>query len=179
MAGIEDLSPADAQAHALGKLLLSNPEVANQAKRLAKKANPALQLPEIDLEDALVRERNDSIAREKKIEDQLMAERVERRRAERNTDIVKAGFTVEEIEKIIVDEKCSYDTAMKLAAALRQTAEPSAPDIRSSTMIGEPLNLRPADDWKKLDKAGAQRLGLKLAHEMVDDFRKQRRAGAR
>jgi hypothetical protein len=176
MAGVEDLSGAELQAFQLGKLLLGNPEVRREAQRLAKKANPALQIPEIELEDRVTAERTERLASEKKLEEALMGERVARRKSERDAQIVAAGFTVEEIEKIIVDEKCSYETALKIAAMMRQTAEPTPPDVRHGTAPGEPINLRPGEDWKKLDRSGAKTLGLKLAHEMVDDLRKTRRA---
>jgi hypothetical protein len=176
MPGVEDLTGAELQAFRLGKLLLANPEVRRDAQRLAKKADPTLQIPEIELEDRVAKEREERLASEKKHEDELMKLRVESRKATRDAEIVAKGYTVEEIEKIIVEYGCTYEKAFAIAAMMRQTAEPTPPDVRSGSVPGEPLNLRPGEDWKKLDRAGARTLGLKLAHEMVDDLKKQRRA---
>lgn len=179
MAGIEDLSPAELRAFRLGKLLESNPEVRREALRLARKADPKLRIPELELEDRVDAERDARLKSEEKLEHQLMEERVARRKSERDAQIVAAGFTVDEIEKIIVDEKCSYETAMKLAELMKSTAEPSAGEVRTGAP-GEPIELRPGEDFRKLgtNVGGLRRLSASIAGQMIDQFRGRRRAAS-
>jgi hypothetical protein len=107
-----------------------------------------------------------------------MEERVARRKAERDAMISKAGFKIEDIEKIMVDRKCTVETAIHIAGLEQQTATPTSPEVRSGTVQGEPMDLRPDKDWKNLSKKQAERKGLTLAHEMVDAFRRDQRRSA-
>ena len=173
MAGIEDLSPADLKAFHLGRELMKNPEIHRQGLRLAKQANPALHFTEIELEDKIAQVEDNAKEREKKLADELMAERVERRRAEKNREIIAAGFTPEEIEAIIVAEKCSYATAMKLAAAEKRSAEPTAGDYRGGTPPGTPVEMRPTEEWRKLgtNTGGLRKHSAQVAADMINQFR--------
>lgn len=177
MAGIEDLTPAQLREFRLGQELMKDPAIRLQALRLAKAANPALHLPEVDLEDRIVKVTEDAKAREQKLSDELMTERVTRRQNERNAQIREAGFQVADIEKIIVDEKCSYETAMKLAAAERRSAEPTSSHTRGRHQH-EPIEMRPAEDWRKAGSAGTGGLRKKsaqVAAEMIDQLRSGQR----
>ena len=80
MAGIEDLDPESQKALRLGTMLLSNPEVSNKAKRLAREVDPKLRLPEIDLEDQINKLRDEQKAELEKRDKELMEERVRSRR---------------------------------------------------------------------------------------------------
>lgn len=178
MAGIEDLSGQELVQARLGKLLLETPEVRRDVLRLAKKANPKLNLPEVELEERLDAERADAIKREEKLEQQLMEERVARRKTERDAQIRAAGFTVEEIEKIIVDEKCTYETALKLAGLSKQTAEPTAGDVRfGANPPGTPVEMRPDKDWRKLQGSQLRQRSAEVAAEMINSAQKKWRAG--
>lgn len=174
MAGIEDLTPAQLKAFHLGAELVKNPEVYREGLRLAKRANPALQLPEIELEDKIAAVETRAQEREAKLENDLMTERVARRQGERNKQIIEAGFTVAEIEKIIVDEKCSYETAMKLASAERRSADPGPGEYRSGTHQGDPIEIRPDQDFRKAGASGIgalRKLSSKIAGDMINGFR--------
>jgi hypothetical protein len=179
MPGIEDLSPQDQQAHRLGTLLLrKNPDIAKRARRLAKEADPTLSVPDIELEDKIAEGQAASDKKLEKVEADLMTERVARRKAERDAQIVAAGFTVEEIEKIIVDEKCTYETALKIATLQQQTAEPTAGDVRhGGNPVHTPIDVRPDADWRKLggNKAALARRSHDVAATMITDFAKARR----
>jgi hypothetical protein len=179
MAGVDELNSAQQQALRLGEALLAHPEVRGDVQRLYKKVKPDAVIPELVLEERIEKVREDSDKKLEKFEQQLMEERVARRKAERDAMISKAGFTVEEIEKIMVDRKCTVETAIHIAGLERQTAEPSSPEVRTSTVQGEPLDMRPDKDWKNLSKKQAERKGLTLAHTMVDDFRREQRRTAR
>jgi hypothetical protein len=175
MAGIEDLTPQQLRAFHLGQELMKNPEIHRQGLRLAKKANPALVLPtEIELEDRIEAVNQGAKEREAKLEEQLMTERVARRQGERNKQITDAGFTVEEIEAIIVAEKCTYETAMKLAAAERRSAEPGPGEYRSGAHQGDPMEIRPDQDFRKAGASGIgalRKLSSKIAGDMINGFR--------
>jgi hypothetical protein len=180
MAGLEDLTPEQLRAFNVGKLLLeSDPEIKRSTLRLAKKANPKLNIPEVDLEDRLDAQDADARKREQKLSDELMAERVARRQSERNRQIEAAGFVVADIEKIIVDEKCGYETALKIAELQARTADPGPADIHHSNPIGMPVEMRPDKDWRKLDGAGLRKRSAQVASEMITGFRNARRPAAR
>jgi hypothetical protein len=176
MAGLEDLSPQDQQAHRLGKLLLEkNPEIARRAKRLAKEADPALRIPEIELEDQIAAATKDSQKRIDELEQRQIATDVERRRERFRAECTEQGLDPEAVEKIVVDEKCSTATAIKLALAQRQTAEPTAGDVFANPP-GTPIDMRPEKDVRKLAGGALRRWSADTAHAMVDQFRKTRRA---
>jgi hypothetical protein len=181
MPGIEDLSPQDQQAHRLGTLLLrKNPDIARRAKRLAREADPTLVVPELELEDQIAKSNQTQAEKLAAMETQLMEERVRNRKRDRDAQIKDAGYTVEEIEKIIVDEKCTYETALKIADLQRQTAEPAAGDVLHGGLPPHtPIDLRPDQDWRKLSGNALRRKSATVAHEMVDDLAKRRRAAAR
>lgn len=176
---LENLTADELRNFQLGKLLLENPEVAVEAKRLAKKANPKLQIPEIDLQDALAAQAADFQKKLEERDHKDMEHRVAVRKRERDAQIVAAGYTVDEIEKIIVAEKCSYETAMKIADLQRQVAEPSAADYLSGSTPGTPVEMRPGKDWSKLGNGDLRKKSAGIASEMINEMRKTRRQVAR
>ena len=178
MAGLEDLTPDERKAFNLGRLLLGNPEVRRESLRLAKKADPKLNLPEIEFEEQLNQVNEAAIKREQKLADDLMSERVARRQADRNRQIVEAGYKVEDIEAIIVREKCTYETAMKIADLEARTADPGPADVQHGHAVGTPVEMRPEGDWRKLNGAGLRKRSAQIAGEMINNFRGRRPARA-
>lgn len=178
--GLEDLTPEQRRQLQLGEILLSNPEVAKSSLRLAKKAKPELRLPEIDLEDAIAAEAQKREEWQEKQEQREIEQRVEHRRREHAQAAKDAGFTQEEIEKIVVDEKCSFETALRLANLQRETAVPGAADTayggRSPSYARD---IRPDADLRKKSPSELRRWGLNTAHEMLDDYMKRARGGQR
>lgn len=176
---LEDLTPDERRALNLGRELLANPEVRNDAFRLAKRANPKLNIPEIDLEDRIAASEAAALKREQRLSDDLMAERVQRRKTERDAQIIAAGYTVADIEKIIVDEHCSYETAMKIADLQSRTADPTPDNLRSGHVVGEAVEMRPDGGWHKLNGAGLRKKSAQVASEMISGFRNSRRLAPR
>jgi hypothetical protein len=175
--GLEDLSPKDLEAINLGRRLMGNPESRLEALRLARKLDPNLKTPELDIHDSIAASEDRARKREEKIEGDLMAERVARRQGERNKQITDAGLEVAAVEAIIVEEKCSYETAMKLALAEQRSAEPTAGDVRSGNVQGTPIEIRGDADFRKAGSFGVgalRKLSSKLAGEMIDGFRGRR-----
>jgi hypothetical protein len=163
----------------LGALLLKNPEIALEAKRLAKKADPTLQIPEVDIDDRIAAAAKESQKSVEKLENELVAERVARRKTERDAQITAAGFKVDDIEKIIVDRKCTYETALHIAELERRTSEPTTADNNFSNPPGTPIEMRPEKTWRGLFGGALRQKSADLAHDMVNQFRNTRRAGAR
>src|SRR4029077_9792702 len=114
--GLESLTPEQAKALQLGSLLLNtNPDIARDAKRLALKANPKLNIPELELEDRIDKATARSPEKIEELEQRLITQDVNARRELFRSDCTKQGLDPDEVEKIVVDEKCSPATAIKLA----------------------------------------------------------------
>jgi hypothetical protein len=178
MAGIEDLSPDDRRALAAGqKLLKANPDIVHRAKKLLKEADPTLRFPELEIEERVESHVKANDKKVEELEQELIKERVTRRQSERNAEIASKGFKVADIEKIIVDRKCSYETAMHIAQLEQQTAEPTAGDVRhGGNAPHSPIELRPAADWRKLQGNDLRRKSAEVAGQMIDEFTRARRA---
>lgn len=174
----ENLTPAEAQALRLGSLLLQkNPDIALKAKRLAKEADPTLNIPEVDIDDRMHAVVKPALDRADKLEQELVAERVARRQTERNAQIRERGLKVEDVEKIIVDEKCTYETAMKIAELQARTSEPTPGDLPfRGNPPHTPIDMRPDKDVRKLQGNSLRKWSSDLAHNMVDQLRGRRTA---
>lgn len=175
---LEDLSPAEQQQLRLGKLLLeSNPEIALDAKRLAKKADPRLRLPEVDLQDQIEGLKKNNQEMEQKLERQRIEDRVAARERAAKQQIEEAGFTPEEIEKIVKDEDLHGEnavrTAIKLANASRQSAEPGPMGVN----YAGPLEIRGDPNLRKMSPGDLRRWSDKTGHDMINDFHKRIRSG--
>lgn len=179
---LEDLSPAELQQLRLGKLLLeSNPEIAMDAKKLARRADPRLRLPEVDLEEKLEAERKARAELEDRIERQRIEDRVTERERAAKKLIEDSGYTPEEIEKIVKDEElhgeAGIKTALKLAQLQREAAAPGAIEVGGGANHPGPRDMRGDPDWRKLSAGGMRRKASELGHQMIDEFwRKQRGA---
>ena len=88
--------------------------------------------------------------------------------------IEDAGFTLEEVEKIVAAEHCSLDTALRLAQLQRESAEPGAADYSGP----RPMEVRPDADWRKLgtDVGALRRRSAEIAHQGIDDLLRRQRA---
>lgn len=175
MAGIEDLTPQQLKWLRYGELVLEakDQEVVDAAKRLARKVKPDLHLPEIDLEDKINAEKKAREEWEEKQEDKRRDEHLRQRRAEEAQKSRDAGFDPEEIEKIVIDEKCSFPTALKLASAMRESAVPGPASFSS----GLPLNRTQDGDinWRKLTPADARRKGQEIFRDGLTDMMRRQR----
>lgn len=183
MPGIEDLSPQDQQAHRLGALLLrKNPDIARRAKRLAREADPTLVVPELDLEDQITKAGEKQAEKVAELEQRLIEQDVANRRAAFRAECKEKGLDPAEVEKIVVAEKCSTATAIKIADMQRQTAEPAAGDVQhGGNPPHTPIDMRPEQDWRKLggNRGALMRKAADVAHSMIDGFNKARRVAAR
>lgn len=174
---IETLTPQQLKHLRYGEMVLEakDPKIVDEAKRLARKVDPNLHLPEVDLDDKIAAEAKKREEWEEKWEEKRREERFNQRREEEARKSREAGFEPEEIEKIVVEEKCSFPTALKLAALQRETAMPGP----ASYSTGFPLD-RTKDgdfDWRKASQADRQRKGLEIAHKGIEDMLRRARGG--
>jgi hypothetical protein len=168
MPSLEELTPEQQdQALKLFAFVKQNPEVEKQIRREAKKKNPNMSAPDIDLEDALAQQRED-------FEAKLDAERKERldflqveRRKEAHSKIRSAGLDPDEVEKAMVDESIgNYDTAIRYVSAQKKLA-PSTPE--SITPMTMPEN---KDLWKNKEM-----FARKAAFEAINELKAKRSFG--
>lgn len=177
---LENLSPQDRNFLEAGKKLFTHPELRREAQRLYKKAQPDAHFPELAIDERIEGVEKSAREREAKLEEQLLRERIERRQAERRAQMKDKGYDPERIEKIIVDYNLSaaepekaYDFAMRIADAEGKQAEPSAAEYNAGP---KPVDLRPEKDIRNLSSSQLRSWGATKASEMINDFRKGRRA---
>lgn len=179
---VEDLTPQQQQQLRLGQLLLeTNPDIALDAKKLARKADPKLRLPEVDLEEKIEKLHKENKELEDKIERQRIEDRVNAREREAKKQIEDAGFSLEEIEQIVKNEdlhgSSGIATALKLARLQREAAAPGSFEVTGSR-AGPRGDMRGDPEWRKLSPGDMRRKASEMGHQMIDDFWKKQR-GAR
>lgn len=179
MADLESMTPQERAMFIAGKALFTHPELSKEAKRLYKRAHPEVNFPELDMEDQIAAVRKEESEKREKLENDLLRESLERKRADRRRQMQSDGYDPDEIEKLIVEwgiagnaTEDAYQRACKLADLQRQSAEPSAPDV-----LGPRANqdLRPEKEWRNLTPQALANKSAALAHDMIDQFRKERR----
>jgi hypothetical protein len=136
---LEDMT-ADERNSKILQRLMNHPEVGREAKRLWKKVEPAANFPDLDLEDQVTKatqELNDKVA---KLEQEQLEGRVLANRAANHKLVRDAGFDVEQVEKVMTDEKiANYETAIKY---LRGQSALAPPTPEAVTPIRMPDNLK-------------------------------------
>ena len=171
----EDLSDEDRKSLGLGQLLrqAKDPAAQEEWKRLAKKINPNLQFPELELTDkfdALTKRQSDW---EEKQEERKTEERTARRHEQEARKAEAAGFKVEDIQKLATDMGIgSFDAALEFAQLQRDSAEPTAASYGRGPR--GPAEIIPSD-WRKMTPAERVRHGQRLAHEGISDMLRRMR----
>lgn len=169
MSSLEDLSPEQQQAALrLFAFVKQNPEIEKTIRREAKKKNPNLSAPDIELEDALARQKEEFEAKLKERDDQAIAQLQQQRRAEAHAKIKSAGLDPDEVEKAMVDESIgNYDTAIKYVKAQKNLASPTPESVTPMTL----------PDSKELwsDK---NKFARSAAFEAINELKAGRRLGS-
>jgi transcriptional regulator of met regulon len=128
MPTLGDMTPEQrAQAAQLFTFVKANPDIEKEIRRKAKEKNPAMHAPDIEIEQALKKQREE-------IEAELAKDRQERldtikaeRRKEAHALIRTAGLDPEAVEKVMVDENIgNYQTAINYILAQKKLA-PATP----------------------------------------------------
>ena len=127
MASLEDLTPEQQeQALRLFAFVKQNPDVEKTIRREAKRKNPNMSAPDLDLEDALAKQREEFDAKLKEQEEKATTQMLQQRRAEHHARIRSEGLDPDEIEKLMESESIgNYDTAIKYAKAQKSLAPPT------------------------------------------------------
>jgi hypothetical protein len=173
MAGVEELTGADLEAHRIGKALLSKPEIRRQVQRLYKTANPTAVIPELEAEDALIAERDANDKRFRTLEEDNLKLRVKQRETERKEQCAKEGVEYDDVCKLVLEEHCSFETAIKLLKLQQQTAEPTAGEVNGGSAPGTPAELLPGDEFRKAggNVTALRRVSAKVAGDLINQMR--------
>lgn len=172
MADLESMTAQERAIFEAGTALFQNPEVSKETKRLYKKINPKANFPELEIEDQIAKVKEEASAREKKMEEDLLRERTERRLETRRAEMRAKGYDPDRIEKIIVDYGAKdYETAMKIADMESRSAEPTAPEIAGPV----PVDMRPEKEWKGMNVSQLRNKSASMAADLINGFRKNKR----
>ena len=127
MASLEDLSPEQQeQALRLFSFVKQNPEIEKSIRREAKKKFPNMAAPDLELEEALAKQKEEFEAKLRERDEQATARMLQQRRAEAHEKIRSAGLEPDEVEKLMESESIgNYDTAIKYAKAQKSLAPPT------------------------------------------------------
>jgi len=168
MASLEDLTPEQQdQAMRLFSFVKANPDIEKNIRREAKKKNPNMAAPDIELEDALAKQREEFQAELKKRDEASLSQLHVTRRAEAHARIKSAGLDPEEVEKTMVDASISnYDTAINYVRAQKQLA-PATPESIT------PMSLPSGKDlW-----ANKNEFAKRTAFDAINELKAGRRLG--
>lgn len=162
---LEELTPQQRAHLALGQSLMGNPETADDARRLLRKADPKFKAPDLELQDKLDKERQDRLDGEKKLREDIETDRRNVWYAETQRKVAAAGLDIKAVEKIMTDRQiANYDTAIEFLQSQQQIASPTHDSV---TPMAMPDN---KDLWKDPKKTARD-----IAHGMINEFRTQRR----
>lgn len=103
--------------------LLSDPETSKKARRLVKEKDPNFNAPDLELEDALIKESKARDEEIKKLREEREADKLASQHQEAEAKMRAAGFDPGDIWKIIKDDRVgSIDVAIELARSRAQAA---------------------------------------------------------
>jgi len=164
---LEDMSEAERNSEVL-KRMMNHPELGNEAKRLWKKIEPKARFPELEIDDRVTAATKELQEKIDALEAKGLEERVRANREANHKMIREAGLDVEQVEKVMTDEKIAkYETAINYLKGQHALAPPT-PD--SVTPIRMP------DDLKDIQKNPAAWARAK-AHEAINELKQRRTVG--
>jgi hypothetical protein len=136
MPSLEDLTPEQQeQALRLFSFVKQNPDVEKSIRRAAKAKNPNMSAPDIELEDALSKQRQEFEEKLKERDERETAQILQLRRIEAHQRIKAAGLDPEEVEKLMESESIgNYDTAIKFMNAQKSLASPTPESVTPMSM---------------------------------------------
>lgn len=123
---LEDLSAEQRAFLAAGELLLKNPEVALEAKRLIKKVKPDVRFQDLDTADQIELSTAKLRAEQEKITEAINKANLERKFEEQRAKLRAEGIDVEALEAFMKEnELYSYEKAAKIYKQINQVAPPT------------------------------------------------------
>jgi hypothetical protein len=139
MASLEEMTPEQRDANALRRLF-NHPELGIKAKRLYKELDPKANFPDLDIDDRITAATKSQAEKIEALEQQAREGEVLRRREANHAMIRAAGLDVEQVEKVMTDEKIlKYETAINYVKGQSALAPPSP---QSVTPIRMPDNMK-------------------------------------
>ncbi len=166
---LENMTEEQRQALAFRKLM-NHPDVGLDAKRLYKKAVPDARFPELEMDERVTAATKPLTEKIAALEQAQLEERVRQNREVNHRKVTEAGFSVEQVEKTMTDEKIvSYDTAIKYLQGQSALAPPTPQNL---TPIRMPDNLK---DIQKNPNAWARN----EAYQAINEIKAGRVAGNR
>jgi len=127
---LEDLSAEQRAFLAAGELLLKNPEVAMEAKRLIKKVKPDVRFADLDTHEQIEASTKLLRAEQDKITEQINKANLERKFEEQRAKLRADGIDVEQLEAFMKEnELYSYEKAAKIFAQIMKPATPTPSNL--------------------------------------------------
>jgi hypothetical protein len=124
---LEDLTSEQRAYLAAGELLLKNPEVAMEAKRLIKKVKPDVRFQDLETHEQIVASTASLKAEQEKITEAINKANLERKFEEQRAKLRADGIDVEALEAFMKEnELYSYEKAAKIFKQVNQLA-PATP----------------------------------------------------
>lgn len=161
MSDLENMTDAERNSAILQRLM-NHPDVGREAKRLWKKIEPAARFPDLELEDQVSKATLELQTKVDKMEQDQLEGRVRANRESNHKLVRDAGFEVEQVEKVMTDEKiASYATAIKYLQGQNALAPPTPQAV---TPIRMPDNLK---DIQKNPTQWARNEGYKAINELI------------
>jgi hypothetical protein len=140
--------------------LLSGP-ARMDALRLAKKVDPNFKHAELEIADQIAASETVSEKRIDALEKQLVSEKMDRARADKERELKAQGFDIVAVEKCMTDNHISdYDAAVRYMKGERAMA-PAAPYSRTTTQM--PV------DFKEIAK-NPDKWGKEMANKVVNEI---------
>jgi hypothetical protein len=123
---LEDLTSEQRAYLAAGELLLKNPEVAMEAKRLIKKVKPDVRFQDLETHESIEASTKALRAEQEKISEQLTKDKLDRQFAEQRAKLRAEGVDVDALEAFMKEnELYSYEKAAKIFKAVNALAPPT------------------------------------------------------
>lgn len=153
---LENMTEAERNSAAL-KRMMNHPELGLEAKRLWKKIEPTANFPDLDIRDQLDANTKANTDKIEALEQQLRERDVLARREANHELIREAGLEVDQVEKVMTDEKIlNYSTAIKYLKGQSALAPPTPQVI---TPIRMPDNMKEIQKnpvgWARLEAHNA------------------------
>lgn len=127
---LENLTPDQRAKLSFADLLLKNPDVAMEAKRLAKKVNPELRFPDVEQQDAIAAATADLRKKQEEFEVRLTREGIERSQEAQRATLRQHGVDVPALEAFMKEHEIySYEKAQKIFAQVNRVAPPTPSNL--------------------------------------------------
>ncbi len=123
---LEELTAQQRANLAAMELLMSNPDVALQTKKLIKQLRPETRFADLEVHEQITASTAELAKKQTALEEQLNKDRLERQIAEQRAKLRVAGVDVEQLEAFMKENEIySYEKAQKIYAQVNRPAAPT------------------------------------------------------